>query len=313
MVNYSKRDMVKQGATVIVLALSVGVLSRLIDWERAVVIVSDADPTFFALAFLSYYATVAIRGKRWQILLSNIGADIGFSRAYVVILLSLFFNMLLPAKGGDLYRAQLVTETEPVTRSAAFGTVVFKRVVDIGVLVAGIVITFLLLEPSLRLLENRLFLTAALLSAAALAFLTLLWYGPASRLPVPLQTVYCEFQSGIRSITNRREAGWFLSLTVIIWIFSVVRMGFVAVALNFDVSLPELVLVALLVSFLSGLPLTPAGLGIVEAISTSLLFVFGHEGTIGFSFILLDRIISVVSVIIIGAFVYAIVRRNRAI
>lgn len=217
------------------------------------------------------------------------------------------------AKGGDLYRAQLVKETEPVTRSAAFGTVVVKRIVDIAFLVTGIVVAFVLVEPSLRLLEERLFVSAVVLCLAALALLVLLRHVPPSRLPGPLQTVYREFQSGVWSFSSLRELSWFFTLTVLIWALTIVRMGFVAVALNFGIGLPGLILVALLVSFLSWLPLTPAGLGIVEAVGTSLLFVFGHEGTFGFSFILLDRIVSVVSVVVIGAHVYAVIRRNRAI
>lgn len=86
----TKLDTLKQGATVVILAVSAVVLSRLVNWPRAVRIITDADPLFFALALFSYYATIGLRGIRWRILLSNIGADITFQRAYVVVLLGLF-------------------------------------------------------------------------------------------------------------------------------------------------------------------------------------------------------------------------------
>jgi uncharacterized membrane protein YbhN (UPF0104 family) len=66
-----------------------------------------------------------------------------------------------------------------------------------------------------------------------------------------------------------------------------------------------LVLVALLVAFLSGLPYTPAGIGVVEVVTTSVIVAStGITESIGVTFVLFDRLITVGSLVIVGAVVY---------
>jgi hypothetical protein len=70
--------------------------------------------------------------------------------------------------------------------------------------------------------------------------------------------------------------------------------------------------VALIGSLLTAVPLSPAGLGIVELGMVSILtLVYGFTPTEAASIALVDRAISVFSIIVLGAIAYAVSPKRR--
>ena len=96
-------------------------------------------------------------------------------------------------------------------------------------------------------------------------------------------------------------------LTVVIWTTEALRLLFVVDAMGFDISLgiSGAFFVALVASLLTAVPFTPAGLGIVEAGIVGLLTLIYHaEPTEAAAIALVDRAISVLSVVILGLIAY---------
>ena len=93
------------------------------------------------------------------------------------------------------------------------------------------------------------------------------------------------------------------------------RLFFVVKALGFpdvEIGISGAVFVALIGSLLTAVPLSPAGLGIVEAgIVGILTIVYGVPLAEATAIALLDRVISVFSVIVFGAILYAISGKPR--
>ena len=93
------------------------------------------------------------------------------------------------------------------------------------------------------------------------------------------------------------------------------RLFFVVMALGFadvELGISGAVFVALIGSLLTAVPLSPAGLGIVEAgIVGVLTFVYGVPLPEATAIALLDRVISVFSVIVFGSIVYLVSGKPR--
>jgi uncharacterized protein (TIRG00374 family) len=72
--------------------------------------------------------------------------------------------------------------------------------------------------------------------------------------------------------------------------------------------------VALCTSLLTAVPLTPAGIGFVETGAVGILtFIYGVPQTDALAITLVDRTISVLSIIVLGSIAYAVSPKRRGL
>ncbi|MFB6227490.1 MAG: lysylphosphatidylglycerol synthase transmembrane domain-containing protein [Halobacteriales archaeon] len=300
-----KRVGKRYGVTAVILTLSAYVLSRLADPSEVVATFANADPLPYLVGILFFYLTFPIRAVRWRVLLDGVDVDADVRSATIIILLNWFLNTLLPMKAGDFHRSVLTQKNYGTTKATALGTIAAERVVDLAVLATGLLVAMLVVIPQFTEFEFRIVLLAfGLLVVLGVGMLVIVFLD-VSYLPGVMTGIVSNFRTGLMAITSAREIGVIVAITVAMWGLNVVRMGFVARSVGFDIALPMLVLIALLVAFLSGLPYTPAGIGVVEVVTTSVLVVgTGVSESTGLTFILFDRLITVGSLVVVGALVY---------
>jgi len=278
-----------------------------------------ANPWWLLVAFVIYYLGFPLRGYRWSILLRGIGARIRVRDSTEIIFVSWLVNSVVPAKLGDVYRAWLLKINYPVSLSATFGTIFIERVFDlVAIVVLGLGAAFWSfrdnLPESVRIIIG---IGIGVVVVLAVALFTLRNFGQrlVHRLPLPTRVVqlYERFEAGVFSL-DRRRVPLVALLTVLIWTTEALRLLFVVDALGFDISLgiSGAFFVALVASLLTAVPFTPAGLGIVEAGIVGLLTVIyqadpNEAGAIA----LVDRAISVLSVIVLGFFAYLLSPKVR--
>ncbi|HEX8026355.1 MAG TPA: flippase-like domain-containing protein, partial [Candidatus Limnocylindrales bacterium] len=103
-------------------------------------------------------------------------------------------------------------------------------------------------------------------------------------------------------------------LTGLAWGTEAMRLYLVVLAFGFPIHLgiSGAFFVALSASLLTAVPLTPAGIGFVESGVIGLLtIVYGVPQTEALAITLVDRAISVLSIIILGSIAYAISGKRR--
>jgi hypothetical protein len=140
-----------------------------------------------------------------------------------------------------------------------------------------------------------------------------------TRLPLPkrdkLLEFYERFEEGVFSIDPRRIP-WLAVVTAAIWATEAMRLLLVIEALNFrDVHLgiSGAFFVALSASLLTAIPLTPAGLGIVElGVVGILTVIYGVDPTNATAITLVDRAISVFSIWLTGGIIYALSAKTKS-
>jgi uncharacterized protein (TIRG00374 family) len=102
--------------------------------------------------------------------------------------------------------------------------------------------------------------------------------------------------------------------TVSIWLLEGARLYFVIRALDLpDVGLgiSASVFVALAAALLTAMPLTPAGIGFVEAGIAGALLIYGVQSDSAAAVALTDRGISILTVIILGGLLYLVSDKVR--
>jgi uncharacterized membrane protein YbhN (UPF0104 family) len=299
-------------STLIPLVL-IAVAARNVDWGEAGRALGRSQPYYIVVALAVYYLTFPLRSWRWARLMREGGAAIGWRDLLRILFLGWFVNCIVPAKLGDLYRSFLVKRRFGISLSRTVGVVVAERLLDLLVvfvllIVGGYVAFGRTILPDLRVV----YITGAALAAAIVAGLAGMYYlAPklARFFPAEVRRIGRLFREGVlHSFRALPLAG---PLTILIWAAEALRLFFVLTALGLELPLSGVVFVAVAVALLTTVPLTPAGFGFVEiAMVYVLTDGFGLAQTDAIAVAVVDRAVSVLSVIVIGAIVYWTARKE---
>jgi glycosyltransferase 2 family protein len=224
----------------------------------------------------------------------------------------------VPAKLGDLYRAYLLRGNFGASISRTVGTVFVERVADI-IIIAALALSagFWSFRGRSRPEIDFIFLLGFVISIGLVVLLVgLRLFGGqiGRRLPARISELWVRFQEGSTGVLGPRSVPVILGLTVVIWLLEGARLYFVIRAL----ALPEVglgisasVFVALAAALLTAVPFTPAGVGIVEVGIIGVLGLYGVTEEPAAAVALVDRGLTIVTVIILGGILYAFSRKVR--
>ena len=285
--------------------------------------IGGANPWLLIAAFVVFYLGFPLRGLRWAFLVRQTGFRLRIRDSVEIIFLSWLVNCLVPAKLGDVYRAWLLRINSTVSLSRTFGTVFIERILDLFAIVTlGLAAGFVSFRSGLPTDVQLVFaLGVGFVLLLAAGLLTMRNFGRRIllRLPLPHRIIelYDRFEEGVFASIGLRALPKLVVITGFIWATEALRLYFVVQALG----LPDVHLgisgaffVALCTSLLTAVPLTPAGIGFVETGAVGILtFIYGVPQTDALAITLVDRAISVLSIIVIGSIVYAVSPKRRGL
>jgi uncharacterized protein (TIRG00374 family) len=282
---------------------------------------ASANPLLLLAAFAIFYAGFPLRGWRWAILVRQSGFRLTVRDSMEIIFLSWLVNCLVPAKLGDVYRAYLLKINSSVSLSRTFGTVFIERILDLFAIVTlGLAAGFVSFRSGLPGDVQIVFaigVVVVLLLAGGL--LTMRNFGRQiiTKLPLPHKVLefYDRFEEGVFASLGLRALPRLIVITGLIWGTEAMRLYFVVQALGLpDVHLgiSGVFFVALAASLMTAIPITPAGIGFVEGVVIVILTqIYKVPNTDALAITLVDRAISVLSIIVIGSIFYAISPKRR--
>ena len=277
--------------------------------------VRGADPWLLVAAFAVHYTTFLFRGARWRILLrySAQTGDGGGSVPSILycsqlVLLGWFVNSIGWLRLGDAFRAYLYQEEHDATFSGAIGTILAERVLDVALVALMLVVTV----PFLIGVGHDGETWTVLVVAIGLAIVLMVVLGAMvwargtleQRLPAWLASRYQRFHMG--AMGSLHQLPGTTTLGLLGWAAEMGRMYLVAMALGFDLSVALVVFLTLANSLLSLVP-TPGGVGAVESGVAGLAVRLGSlVKEAATALVLVDRFITYISVIIVGAVIFAV-------
>ena len=284
-------------------------------------LILGANGWLLLAAFVVYYLGFPLRGLRWAILVRGTGYPLRVGDSTEIIFISWLVNCLVPAKLGDLYRAYLLKINTPVSLSRTFGTVFIERVLDLfAIVVLGLGAGYWSFRSGLPTQVQILFAIGVIVVVVlAVALLTMRNFGRRvlTRLPLPHRVLelYDRFEEGVFGALRLKQLPTLVVVTGLIWATEAMRLFLVVEAMGFSdvhIGISGAFFVALTASLLTAVPLTPAGIGFVEGAVVGLLtFVYGIGQTEALAIVLVDRAISVLSVILFGSIAYVVSGKRR--
>jgi uncharacterized protein (TIRG00374 family) len=196
-------------------------------------------------------------------------------------------NNLLPARLGEFVRAFVIGRSERVSRSAAFATIVYERVVDVFVLIlllwycmvtisgpdwlgrsAGILIVF---NVALLALLFAMVRWRARFRAILASLFRALPDGARGR----LDTSADSFIDGLGVVTQPRSLLPIALLSAVVWGCAVLGVYFCVLAFGFNVPFLASVFLIVVISIGSMIPSAPAFLGTMQYACVISLAAFG--------------------------------------
>lgn len=303
-----------------------------IKWASVLHLLGKANIGLFALAFVVYYTSFPIRTHRWRRLMHNANHSPLQERIdryplwdlTQILYLSWFANVVVPAKLGDVYRAYLARRWLGVSLSRTVGTILAERILDLIVLFPLLVLSAFLTFQSKLFSANSANIRFALVVGLVLAVvaggvLVAIWRAGESVLrvlPHRLHDIYTHFRHGaITSFGN--DALSLVGMTVVVWLMEGGRLMCILWSLGFlspgKIGPAAALFLALGSSVLTTLPFTPGGLGLVESFIPTVLVLLAVPGgaSAGAAVAVLDRMISYLSIAVIGFLVYAFSDKAR--
>jgi uncharacterized protein (TIRG00374 family) len=286
--------------------------------------IGRANPWLVLAAFVVYYIGFPLRGWRWTKLLRGVGYKVKVKDGTEILFLSWLVNCIVPAKLGDLYRAYLLKLNSPVSTTKTLGTVFMERILDlIAIAALGLLAGYWRFRGSLNELSPT---TQAIFAMGVIVVVLLLVALVVMRnfgrrviasLPLPHKVAdfYDRFEEGVFGSIGAKGLPLFGVLTIVIWMTEGLRLYFVMRALGFadvDLGLSGAMFVALIGSLLTAIPLTPGGVGPVETgMGLVLTGVFKASPSHALAIVLVDRMISVFSIVVLGSIAYVISSKPR--
>lgn len=288
--------------------------------DRLPGLILGADPWLLLAALVTYYVGFPLRGLRWKLLLRAAASEVSTRDATEIIFISWLVNCVVPAKLGDIYRAWLLRLNFAVSLSRTLGTVFIERVFDLfAIVLLGLAAGFWSFRSGMPREVQIIFLVGfGVVALLAVGLFTLRNFGRRllDRFPVPERIVelYDRFEEGVFGI-GRRQVPIIALVTVLIWATEAARLYLVIRALGFSdvyLGMSGAAFVAFAASLLTAIPLTPAGLGFVEGAVVGILTAVYHvPSNEALAITVLDRAISVLSVIVLGGIVYVVSPKTK--
>ena len=276
-------------------------------WDQ----VTGANPWFLILAFLVHYTTFIFRGIRWRLLLQKTATAEdqvpGVLYCSQLVLLSWFANSVGWLRLGDAYRAYLYRDEQNGSFSRTIGTILAERSLD------TVLVVLLLLAAVPFLLDGGdsitwivLGLAVSLVVGLACILIAMTWAKGllVRKMPPWLSLRYERFHEGTMGSFQIVPMATVWGLLG--WAAEIARMVLVVSALGYDISFALMVFLTLANSLLTLVP-TPGGVGAVESGVAGLMVRLSTvSASSAAALVLIDRAITYISVIILGAVLFLI-------
>lgn len=284
---------------------------RKIDFHAMPAVLSTINKSFFGLMILSYTVEMLTRVHRWLIIQPN--EKITFKHSFNGLILTYFFNNILPARAGELFRPYYFAHKNLATSGETLGAVVLERFFD-GVMLLGLILISLQQFSGNEILQKASIITAIFYGMVFIFILLAIFKKELfekavkwclSFLPQKasdfLYNIAMKFVDGLSTIKDFKRLLKILLSSVFCWASSVLTAWLCFKAFGFGESFITASFVLTVLSISSMIPASPGTLGVYEYFCIFLLStILGHTPEEGAAFSIILHGISYFYILILG-------------
>jgi uncharacterized protein (TIRG00374 family) len=285
-----------------------------IDYREVVDALRRANYAWLVPAALPFVGTIASKVFRWQLLFPGDHSRIRRGKLLSALMISYALNTILPARLGELARAYVIGESEHLSKSLAFSTIVVEKVLDVLTLLLFLV----LLLPFVTLpswIEQPALVMAPVFVCLFIVLLALTYQrkrtlAVASSVLKHLPRLGADrLLATLDSALSGFDVLGSLKANVILWAWSIAvwatsGLFMLGVMVAFDIEAPPAAAFLLLCVTSLGMtvPSSPGYIGVYHWLVVSTLQIFGVERELALSFAFALHAITFLPLTLLGIF-----------
>ncbi len=266
-------------------------------------ILIEADRGYLWLALLTYWIDLGFRVARWRILLWEI-KPLSFRSVSLALVVGYAANNLLPARLGELFRADFAGRRYYLSRSAVIASIFVERVLD------GLVLVLCLIGGSLFVAGHPVLDRLTVLSALVfLGIFGLLWLINRGFLAARIQAVpaiaarWQSFRTGL-GIMRGQGVLKVVVLSLIIWLLEGTAIWLVLKAVGVSLNGLQMLPIIGITSLSTLIPSAPGFVGTYQYAYALGLQLFDYSSALGIATATAVQLFLLGSVTIIGFILY---------
>lgn len=248
---------------------------RDIEWDDFGAVFTDVHywPLFLCVVFtmLGHFS----RSIRWKFMMNSV-KRIGIGNLWSATAIAFMFNNLLPARLGEFVRAYAIGRSEGVSKSAAFATIVYERVVDVFTLIVLLWFCLLKVEGPDWLRKSGVLLIVFNVALLLVLFVMFRYRQQSTALvrrlsrPLParlgdkLVGLTDSFTGGLGVLSDKSALLPVVLLSIPVWGFATLGVYYCLVAIDMQLPFLASVVLIVLISLGSMIPSAPAYLGTMQ-------------------------------------------------
>lgn len=284
---------------------------RQTSWREVQDILAQAKGRWLLGAIALYGLDLGVRVVRWQQIMSSV-KQLSLRSVGLALIVGYAMNSILPARLGELFRANFAGQRYQMSRTAIAGSIVLERVLD-GLVVVLCLLLGRLFAPGQPVL-NQLTIAGSLLFGALFLGLWLLSRGRGGgfrvQLPPPIAQRLEQFRRGIGSLHGPlfRQA---VLLSAVIWLLEGVVLWAVLQAVDVALNWQQMLLLVGVVSLSTLLPSAPGFVGTYQYAYVLTLELFDYPPAQGIAAATATQIFLMGGVTLVGLGLYLGTRWGR--
>jgi uncharacterized membrane protein YbhN (UPF0104 family) len=265
------------------------------------------DPLLVAGALLLYWLGLALRVERWQALLAQL-KPVTRREVAEVLIVGYAVNNLLPARLGELFRADYAKRRSGLSRAKVLGSIVVERATDLAAILACLACSLLatgMLARTGALLPARMLFVGGLVGGAVVGILWLARHRGfvLPSLPWAVLRLGADLGSGLRAL-NRATLARTCALTTAVWTAEVTALWMMLAALGERLQPAQALFVMSAASLSTLVPTAPAYLGTYQLVFATAMTAFGLSAAHGVLASTLIQVLLFGSVTVTGLVLY---------
>jgi uncharacterized protein (TIRG00374 family) len=290
--------------------VAIYVISTHIDFKQLIDKLRSFDIHLLCILVLFYPSSIYLRSVRWRILIEQ-KVEVPISLLMRAMVLGFFANYILPAKMGEVIRAELVKNKLQTSRSFMLTTVVAERLLDAIVLLFFLIFSALFSRTIQILIHHNIYSTLLFVVALFVLlyvilnrnFLTLLLHF-VPKLNGKSDSILINIILALSFYKNRLIFTKVFLLTLGIWLILTLYYLLIAMGLNINLPYYGYFFLISMAAFGMILPASPGNIGVYHGIvMASILLFLPTENEKALSFAIISHAFDMIPAILFGIIV----------
>lgn len=299
--------------------------------DKILLILQSIDLFYYSLTFITAVLGVAIYSLVWQSLLNLLAIKIAFRKTFLFMWVGTFVDIIIPLESvsSEISRAYLIYRTTNENTGKIAASLVSHRILAMGVTVAGLIISSLVLILQFEFRDPFVLTFVAIVAACAIFTISLLTYLSSrekatqkllnwifkflgfisrghwklTRWKSAIQEMLRAYHEGIDTLKEHPK-GIIVPIvfSILAWLSDLLIVLLVFFALRVEIPIVSLIVVYSINVAIPMIPISISGVGPTEIIMTTLYQLFGISAAISATVTLLTRIVTVWFKLIVGYF-----------